>query len=86
MLVPLLVCTLSDQVPIYGARFYYDIICAPHKGAPFIDIRALRHHPYLTHYSDDVVEKLPPITAIPHVNLHHGTGNIVRFTARSSRR
>lgn len=39
---------IADQVPVYGARIYYDVICAPHRGAPFIDLRAFRHHPYLS--------------------------------------
>lgn len=42
---------VSRQLPVYGARIYYDILCAPHKHGPFIDVRALRHHPYLRRFS-----------------------------------
>lgn len=42
---------VSRQLPIYGARIYYDLLCAPHRHGPFIDVRALRHHPYLRRLS-----------------------------------
>lgn len=39
---------LSRQLPVYGAQIYYDIICSiPENGQRFIDLWALRHHPYL---------------------------------------
>lgn len=39
---------VSRQLPIYGARIYYDTICCvPEDGRRFIDLWALRHHPYL---------------------------------------
>lgn len=39
---------VSRQLPIYGAQIYYDIICSiPEDGRRFIDLWALRHHPYL---------------------------------------
>lgn len=38
---------VSNQLPVFGARIYYDVICRPHRQGPFVDLRALRHHPYL---------------------------------------
>lgn len=38
---------VSRQLPVYGAQIYYDIICSiPENGQRFIDLWALRHHPY----------------------------------------
>lgn len=38
---------VSKQLPVYGAQIYYDIICSiPENGQRFIDLWALRHHPY----------------------------------------
>lgn len=39
---------VSRQLPVYGAQIYYDMICSmPENGQRFIDLWALRHHPYL---------------------------------------
>lgn len=38
---------VSRQLPLFGARIYYDLLCAPHKHGPFIDVRAFRNHPYV---------------------------------------
>lgn len=38
---------VSRQLPMYGAQIYYDVICStPENGQRFIDLWALRHHPY----------------------------------------
>lgn len=38
---------VSRQLPLYGAQIYYDVICSiPENGQRFIDLWALRHHPY----------------------------------------
>lgn len=38
---------VSRQLPLYGAQIYYDTICSmPEDGQRFIDLWALRHHPY----------------------------------------
>lgn len=38
---------ISRQLPVYGAQIYYDTICSiPENGQRFIDLWALRHHPY----------------------------------------
>lgn len=39
---------VARQLPVYGAQIYYDVICSiPENGQRFIDLWALRHHPYL---------------------------------------
>lgn len=39
---------VSRQLPVYGAKIYYDTLCSPpENGERFIDLWALRHHPYL---------------------------------------
>ena len=39
---------VSRQVPMFGAQIYYDTLCSiPENGQRFIDLWALRHHPYL---------------------------------------
>lgn len=38
---------ISRQLPVYGAQIYYDTLCSiPEDGKRFIDLWALRHHPY----------------------------------------